>query len=101
MPKRLFNSTPQLATALSVLVLVPAACLLLLGNPAPRQEPRPSQRGNDLADIQAKNAGCISCHTQTDSATMHPTETVHVGCVDCHGGSWSVAITPGTAPNSA
>ena len=80
-------------------LLIPAACLLLFANPA-RQEVRPPQRGNDLADIQTKNAGCISCHTQTDSLSMHPTETVHVGCVDCHGGNANAALTPGTAPNS-
>ena len=32
---------------------------------------------------------------------MHPTKTVHLGCTDCHGGNSSIAIRPGTAPNSA
>src|SRR5205807_10180377 len=49
----------------------------------------------------AKSAGCVSCHGLTDEPTMHPTKTVHLGCTDCHGGNSSIAIRPGTAPNSA
>ena len=33
-----------------------------------------------------KSAGCMSCHTKTDSASMHQSEGVVLGCVDCHGG---------------
>ena len=34
----------------------------------------------------AASTGCISCHGQTDSASMHPTGTVQLTCTDCHGG---------------
>jgi hypothetical protein len=53
------------------------------------------------AEPDQKSAGCVSCHTSTDEPTMHPTKTVHLGCTDCHGGDSSIAIRPGTAPNSA
>src|SRR5438105_5650416 len=48
----------------------------------------------------AKSTGCISCHTSTDSATMHPTGTVRLGCTDCHGGSPQTSIQPGVTPSS-
>ena len=43
----------------------------------------------------AASAGCITCHTTTDEATMHPSGTVTLGCATCHGGKPEVAITPG------
>lgn len=53
------------------------------------------------AGPEEESAGCVSCHTPTDEPTMHPTKTVHLACTDCHGGDSSIAIRPGTAPNSA
>src|SRR5215475_423557 len=38
----------------------------------------------------AEPNGCVSCHGQTDSPTMHPTGTVYISCVDCHGGNASI-----------
>jgi nitrate/TMAO reductase-like tetraheme cytochrome c subunit len=51
------------------------------------------------AEMDAKSAGCLSCHTKTDSPTMHETGTVRLGCVDCHLGDASVSTQarPGTA----
>ncbi len=57
--------------------------------------------GQSQADADRKSAGCVSCHTDTDSRTMHTTDTVRLGCIDCHGGDASVAITPGTSAKSA
>ena len=57
-------------------------------------------RGQSPEEADRKSSGCISCHTSTDEPTMHPTKTVRLGCTDCHGGISSIAITPGTAPNS-
>src|SRR6185295_6243070 len=37
-------------------------------------------------DVARKSAGCVSCHTQTDSKTMHES-AVSIGCTDCHGGN--------------
>jgi hypothetical protein len=42
----------------------------------------------DLAE--AKSAGCVSCHTDSDQKTMHKTPAVVLGCTDCHGGNGSI-----------
>jgi hypothetical protein len=42
----------------------------------------------------SKNAGCVSCHTQSDRKTMHASEAVVLGCVDCHGGNAKVTGDP-------
>ena len=39
---------------------------------------------------EAKSAGCVSCHTDSDQKTMHPTPAVVLGCTDCHGGNAAV-----------
>src|SRR5271167_5221209 len=46
------------------------------------------------ADADAKSLGCVSCHTTTDSATMHLTGTVRLGCIDCHTGDATVSAPP-------
>ena len=43
-------------------------------------------RNQEPADVQAKSAGCYSCHVQTDAPTMHTSPAVQLGCIDCHGG---------------
>jgi hypothetical protein len=53
------------------------------------------------ADVDRKSAGCVSCHTQTDSASMHPSGAVRLGCTDCHGGDAAVAAPPGSTSGSA
>ena len=84
-------------SALSFLFALYAAPAKNAGlKPAATATVRPSQEEPDK-----KSAGCVSCHTRTDEPTMHPTKTVHLGCTDCHGGNSSIAIRPGTAPNSA
>ena len=50
----------------------------------------PVPRGETPQEAQRQSAGCVSCHTATDSASMHPGSTVVIGCVDCHGGDPSV-----------
>ena len=52
------------------------------------------------ADADRKSAGCVSCHTTTDSATMHLTGTVRLGCVDCHGGDATASAPPSSKPGS-
>jgi hypothetical protein len=42
------------------------------------------------ADADRKSSGCMTCHTATDSPTMHTTGTVRLGCTDCHGGNSEV-----------
>jgi len=53
------------------------------------------------ADADRKSAGCLTCHTATDSPTMHVTDTVRLGCTDCHGGNSEARIAGGLAQNSA
>ena len=48
------------------------------------------------AQAAAKSEGCASCHTATDSSTMHVSRAVNLGCADCHGGDAGVARPAGT-----
>ncbi len=50
--------------------------------------PAPDNQTQEQAD--AKSAGCVSCHTKSDTMTMHVSPAVHLGCTDCHGGDASV-----------
>src|SRR6476646_592115 len=50
---------------------------------------------------EAQSAGCVSCHTKTDEATMHPSGTVTLGCATCHGGDPKVSVTAGLAVDSS
>ena len=34
--------------------------------------------------VQAKSAGCMTCHTQTDATTMHSNPAVKLGCTVRH-----------------
>jgi hypothetical protein len=43
-----------------------------------------------VQEAEAKSAGCMSCHTATDRATMHQNPGVVLGCTDCHGGDAKV-----------
>ncbi len=49
------------------------------------------------AEVTRKSAGCVSCHTQTDSKTMHEARNVKLGCTDCHGGNAGATAPAGTA----
>jgi hypothetical protein len=51
------------------------------------------------ADADRKSAGCVSCHTATDSPTMHPSGNVRLGCTDCHGGNSEIRVPPGSPQN--
>ncbi|HEX6376370.1 MAG TPA: multiheme c-type cytochrome [Allosphingosinicella sp.] len=48
-------------------------------------------RTQDWDAAEAKSAGCVSCHTDSDRKTMHATPAVVLGCVDCHGGNAAIA----------
>ena len=55
-------------------------------------------RGESSEQAQRQSSGCVSCHTTTDAASMHPQSTVVIGCADCHGGDPTIVATgqPGT-----
>src|SRR4051812_32134397 len=84
-----------LALTAFIAMLAPAIVLTdaaVTSPPAPRQQ--------TAAEAQAKSAGCLGCHTATDSATMHSSPGVILGCTDCHGGNARAAIPAGAEPGS-
>src|SRR5258708_28000246 len=68
--------------------------------PARAPQESASFRSQSQEEADRKSSGCISCHTSTDEATMHPTKTAHIGCTDCHGGNSSISSASGAARNS-
>jgi hypothetical protein len=54
-----------------------------------------AKEGETQQEADAKSAGCVSCHTASDSASMHQTPGVILGCVDCHGGNEAVTAPAG------
>jgi hypothetical protein len=58
-------------------------------------------RGQSPEATKIKSTGCISCHGETDSASMHTTGTVQLACVDCHGGKGDVQKPAGSEKGSA
>jgi hypothetical protein len=53
-------------------------------------------KGQSAEEARQRSVGCISCHGQTDSASMHTTGTVQLACVDCHGGEFDVQKPTGS-----
>lgn len=53
------------------------------------------------AEATQASAGCVTCHTKTDEASMHPSGTVTLGCATCHGGDPAVSIVAGVAEDSS
>src|SRR3954468_18959186 len=84
---------------------VPLACLAsaflviaaLTGRSLADAPPRPTYQSQAEAD--QKSVGCISCHTGSDSRSMHTSADTFISCVDCHGGHGDV--TASGAPGSA
>jgi hypothetical protein len=58
--------------------------------------PAPKSQSDD--DVRAKSDGCQSCHTQTDSKSMHMAPSVKLGCTDCHGGDASYCAFDSATP---
>ena len=50
----------------------------------------PAPRSQSVELASSKSEGCESCHTSTDSSSMHQSESVVLGCTDCHGGNASI-----------
>ena len=55
----------------------------------------PAPKSQSVAAAKEKSAGCESCHTATDSASMHASPGVILGCTDCHGGNSDVFYSEG------
>ncbi len=84
-----------------VLILLTAGLPLLGAAPAyasGEEKPRaivypdtpaaPARQSKEAAET--KSAGCKSCHTSSDAASMHTSPAVIIGCADCHGGNAEV-----------
>ncbi len=61
----------------------------------------PAPRSQSIDAAAAKSAGCQSCHTTTDSASMHESPGVILGCTDCHGGNASIVAGKGSHEDHA
>ncbi len=59
----------------------------------------PSQQS--AAAMDAKSKGCVSCHSESDSKTMHVNAAVKLGCVDCHGGNPNIPRPSNSKINDA
>jgi hypothetical protein len=68
---------------------------------APHAKPTVAPPFQTQAEADEKSAGCVSCHSPMDAATMHQSPGVVLGCTDCHGGHADVAAPTGGAPDSA
>ncbi|MBV1876902.1 MAG: hypothetical protein KUG79_04595 [Pseudomonadales bacterium] len=55
----------------------------------------PAPKSQSVAQAEQKSQGCMSCHTETDSLSMHQSEGVILGCVDCHGGNADIFFKSG------
>ena len=47
-------------------------------------------------EVDDKSLACMSCHTETDSQSMHVNPAVKLGCTDCHGGNVSISRPEGS-----
>ena len=66
---------------------------------APRGQPGYTPEAN-WAYVDAKNNGCVSCHTASDHKTMHASPAVVLACTDCHGGNEKIVADKSWAKNS-
>ena len=53
----------------------------------------PAMQTQNEADL--KSSGCVSCHSASDAASMHVSQSVVLGCTDCHGGAVEVTRPDG------
>ncbi len=49
-------------------------------------------RSQSIESASIKSEGCESCHSSTDSSSMHESDSVVLGCTDCHGGNASIFL---------
>src|SRR6266851_2467350 len=52
----------------------------------------PAPQKQTAEGARRQSAGCMSCHTATDSLSMHTSPGVILGCADCHGGNPGVFV---------
>ena len=99
MGKGSMSGLARWALAILALSLAGPASLAASGNDRPvarhyvTAPPAPHDQTPDQAE--AKSLGCKSCHTASDTLTMHKTAAVVLGCADCHGGDPKVSAPAG------
>ena len=71
------------------------------GSQEPSDQRSPLLLMETQEEADQKSAGCQSCHTKTDSRTMHISQSIHLGCTDCHGGDAQVHAPGQASPQSA
>src|SRR5215469_6660306 len=94
-----FRWLPMLDSGFSRLGFISAAGLICVGAgwlalqaqervtlPIDRNKGSYAGQGETKEEADRNSVGCVSCHGQTDEATMHATRTFRLGCVECHGG---------------
>ena len=84
------------------LLLIALSIAYASARPARSQTPQQPDLLLLQSQVEAdrKSAGCATCHTATDSATMHSTGTVRLGCTDCHGGNSEIRPIPDAPKDS-
>src|ERR1700687_2714836 len=100
---RNLSLTTKLCSGIGVSLCVVLLCTLLMAQQRSETSPlnNPARLGQLQEEADAKSTGCVACHGQTDSPTMHTTNTVRLGCTDCHGGDAGVQPPSGALPDSA
>ncbi len=103
MKKTKANHNAQFSTGILLAVLVSAIFAPAIAAASEGEKPikrtyastpaAPSSQRAAAAEL--KSAGCMSCHTATDSKTMHTNPAVQLGCTDCHGGNSSIFVATG------
>src|SRR5271170_6027412 len=83
-------TTRKVTVALGVSAVGAFLCALLMGQQSGQPLPVQGRLGETREEADRNSTGCVACHGQTDSASMHTTGTVQLGCTDCHGGNASV-----------
>jgi len=92
---------PRLRILIGGALLALAVVAALPASAAEGEKPRkiehvtapPSPRAQLPEQAALKSEGCLTCHTRTDSMSMHASPAVVLGCVDCHGGDPTVKAT--------
>ena len=92
--------------ALGALVLLVAPVSLMAAGDEEKPVARvyhaapPVKQAETPEEAHAASAGCQSCHTKSDAASMHKSSAVVLGCADCHGGDANVTARPGLSKDS-
>src|SRR5213592_1468677 len=93
------RSRLSITAVLAVLLL---AAIAIARAPASEPAAGPAAPRQQTAEgARPASAGCMSCHTATDSPTMHSSPGVILGCTDCHGGNAAAVAPAGAVAGSA